>query len=112
MRAYGSLNPKQDIPSPSDTFGSIIISSAGAVQASDWPTGAKRVAFSGEMNFYVNWASTKANIPTTFSSGTTVSSGMNELNPGVRNISTDLSTGYSIIAPTSGVITAQFWSGQ
>lgn len=109
MRSYGSINPNADIPTPSDTFGSIIVSSAGAIVAQDWPAGAQRVAFSGEMNFWVNWLSTKANIPTTNSSGTTASSGANELNPGVRNISTNLSTGYSVIAATSGLISAQFW---
>lgn len=110
MRAYGSINPLFDTPNPSDTFGSIIISSALAVVAQDWPTGARRVAFSGEAPFYVNWASTKVNVPSTNSTGTTASSGGNELNPGVRNVSTNLSTGYSVTGRTSGVVTVQFWS--
>ena len=109
MRSYGSINPLADTPIPADTFGAIIISTAGAVVANDWPTGARRVAFSGEMNFYVNWATTKAHAPTTASSGSTGSSEWNELNPGVRNISTSISTGYSVTARTSGVVTAQFW---
>lgn len=109
MRTYGSINPNADIPNPSDTWGTIVISSAGAIVANDWPTGAQRVAFVGPINFWVNWASTKVNVPSTAQAGSTASSNMNELNPGVRNMSTALSTGYSILGETSGVIQAQFW---
>ena len=108
MNPYGSLHPTDGIPVPSDTFGSAIISTAGAVVAQDWPTNAKMVAISAPMNFWMNWRSTGVNVPTTNSTGTTLSSGCNELNPTVRQIPGD-STGYSLTAASSGAISLQFW---
>jgi hypothetical protein len=108
MRAFGSLHPTEQIPVIPDTMGSFIISSAGAVITTDWPAGAEIVAFSGEGNFYVNWLSTGARVPTTNSSGTTLSSDANELNPSVRQIP-GASTGYSLTGASSGVVTAAFW---
>lgn len=108
MSPYGSMHPTDQIPVPSDTFGAAIISSALAVVTADWPSGAKMIALSGTVNFWVNWRSTAAHVPSTNSPGTTLSSEANELNPTVRQIPGD-STGYSITGPSSGVVGLQFW---
>lgn len=108
MRPFGALHPIDQIPITPDTMGAVIISSAGAVVAFDWPTNGQLVAFSGGMDFYVNYQSTNAGVPTTNSSGTTLSSGINELNPTIRQVPAG-STGYSLTAATSGVVTTAFW---
>lgn len=108
MRSYGALHPTDMTPVPPDTVGTVILSSAGAIVASDWPsTLANLVLLAGTVDFYANFGSTKAGIPSTNSSGTTLSSGCNELNPGLRQIGG--TTGYSITGPSSGVITLSFW---
>lgn len=111
MRAYSALHPTEQIPISPDTVGAAIITTALAVVAQDWPAGARFVSFDSTATFYANLASTGVNVPTTNSTGTTASSGLNEISAGhlVRQISTGLSTGYSLTAPTSGVITASFW---
>lgn len=109
MRTYGALSPINGIPMPADTFGAVVISSAGAVATFDWPAGVQLAAFSGPMNFWVNWLSTNAAVPSTASAGTTVTSGANELNPTIRQVTTSLSTGYSVSADSSGVIGTAFW---
>jgi hypothetical protein len=111
MRTYGALNPTDLIPTPPDTVGAAIISSAGAVVAQDWPsTEAHLIAFGSTMDFWANMASTDVNIPTTNSNGTTLSSGLNEyLRPGTIYQRIADSTGYSLTAPTSGVISLSFW---
>lgn len=112
MRQIGTLHPTDLTPVSPDTCGSVIITTAAAVVAQDYPTGAHIVRFSGTMNFYVNYSTTSVSIPSTNSSGTTASSGLNELMqagwPEYRQVPGS-STGYSITAPTSGVITASFW---
>ena len=112
MRQIGTLHPTELTPVSPDTVGSVIISTAGGAVAQDYPTGTHIVRFSGTMNFYVNFGTTSAVIPSTNSSGTTASSGLNELMqagwPEYRQVAGS-STGYSITAPTSGVITASFW---
>jgi hypothetical protein len=109
MRIFGARGVNDQIPMPPDTVGSVIVTTALAVVAQDWPSSAGYVLFSGTMDFYANFGSTGANVPSTNSTGVTLSSGLNELNPGLRSVSTGLSTGYSITAPTSGVVTASFW---
>lgn len=108
MRPFGALNPTDQIPVMPDTMGAAIVSSALAVVALDYPAGAHLIALSGEMDFVVNYFSTGVNIPTTNSGGTTASSGLNEMNPTIRQIPGG-STGYSLTARTSGVVTTAFW---
>jgi hypothetical protein len=109
MRPFGARGVNDHIPIPPDTVGSVIISSAGAIIAQDWPsTQANYVLFSGTVDFYANFNTTAAAIPTTNSTGTTASSGLNELNPGLRQVMGG-STGYSITGPSSGIVTASFW---
>lgn len=107
MRTYGGLHPTDYNPGPPDTVGSVILSSAGAIVAQDYPAGAQLVLFSGTVDFYANLGTTFVAIPSTNQSGTTASSGLNELNPGLRQVRG--STGYSLTGPSSGVITASFW---
>lgn len=111
MRPYSALHPTEQLPVPPDTIGVAIITTAFAVVAQDWPTGARFVSFDSTASFYANLMSTAVNVPTTNSSGTTASSGLNAISAGnlLRQVSTGLSTGYSLTAPTSGVITASFW---
>lgn len=110
MRIYGALNPTHLIPMPPDTVGMAVISSAAAVVAQDWPTDAQLVAFGSTMGFWVNMVSTKANVPTTNQAGTTASSGLMEyVNAGTIYQILGGSTGYSVVAATSGVISLSFW---
>lgn len=104
------LNRITPIP---DTIGSAIITTAGAVVAQDWPTGAKAVSFDASMAFITNMVSTFATVPTTNSAGTTASSGQNVYQPAGHEHTYQIpssSTGYSVTAPTSGVVTISFWA--
>lgn len=110
MRAYGVLHPTDLVPVPPDTVGVAIISTALAVVAQDWPSGAQIVTFGATMSFYANLGTTSVNVPSTNQSGTTVSSGLNEyVPPGATYQIPGASTGYSLTSPTSGVITMSFW---
>lgn len=111
MRKDGTLNPTDQVPIRPDTIGTIIGTTAGVSVAFDWPSGVGLVTFAGNVPFIVNFASANAAVPTTNSSGTTLSSGLNEFVPTAvtRQISTGDSTGYSVAFPTSGFVTASFW---
>jgi hypothetical protein len=109
MRPYGALNPIDQIPQIPDTVGAAIISSAGAIVTADWPPGVGLAFFNSSGDFWVNFRSTGVAQPSTNSAGTTLSSGMNVLNPGIRQVSTGDSTGYSVTAGTSGPISIEFW---
>lgn len=114
MKLFGPSNPFENNPVFPDTVGTAIISSAGAVVAQNWPTGMHVARFyPGAIDFYLNPISTSANVPTTNSSGTTLSSGinlkLNAYNDHTFRISTSDSTGYSITGESSGVVTIGFW---
>lgn len=117
MRSYGALNPIAGIPVVPDTIISKKLT-AGTAEAFDVPTGAQlaRVNFgstdAGDVAF-VNWGSTKASAPTTAYGLSTL--GSSEFNVGVAagtpmiyQVSTN-TTGFSIIAPSSGYLCAEFW---
>ena len=105
MRPIGLTDPGSFAPSVPDTFGAQLISSAGAVVAQDWPSGAKLVNFSAGFDFWVDWGSTGATVPTSSVAGSTAFQ-MSQ-NPGLRVIPP--TTGYSVVAASSGVISAEFW---
>lgn len=109
MRTYGALSPINQVPVPADIYQTAAISSAGAVAAFDWPAGVQLAGFIGQMNYFVNWASTKANLPSTNCSGTTLSSDANDMNPTLRQVNTGMSTGYSVTGDSSGIIVAALW---
>lgn len=105
------VNPL-DIAVIPDTVGAVVISSAGAVVAQDWPSGAQIVHFDLNINVWANLWSTAVSIPTTNSAGTTVSSGQNiAMRTGHDHVFQipGESTGYSITSLTSGEIAIQFW---
>ncbi len=112
MRNTGSLNPTDQTRLMPDAVASIIISTAGAVVAQDWPSAADIAEFNSQMLFVLNARSTGAALPSTNEPGTnTGSSVWNEICPqghDMRRLIGD-STGYSITAPTSGVVTISFW---
>lgn len=110
MRTYGTPNSFDNIGVAPDTVGTVVISSANAVVAQDWPDNAQLVAFGSTMGFWLNAVSTEVNIPTTNQEGATGSSDLNEyVEHGFRQQITADATGYSITAPTSGVISLSFW---
>lgn len=123
MAAY---NGRADLAyTPPSHVGSAIITTAGAVVAQNWPTGftgstgAKVVQFSSEQAIVLNAYSTGAAYPTTNSVGTTGSTASNLTanvliaasgfdQPFIFRIPIS-STGYSITARTSGVVSIGFW---
>lgn len=111
MNTLGT-NPVLGNPVFPDTLGVAVITTAGAVVAQDWPTSAQLVHFNVHADSWLNPWSTAVNIPTTNSSGTTVSSGQNVLlKAGHEHVFQipGISTGYSVTAATSGVIGVSFW---
>lgn len=109
MRAFGALNPRDLIPVPPDTVGSVSVTSAGAVVALDFPTGATIVCFGSETNFWCDMESTSVAIPAVSSAGTTATRS-EYLRDGTFYQIPGASTGFSITAATSGVISTSFWS--
>lgn len=106
------INPILHNPVFPETLGIAVITTAEAVVAQDWATGAQLVHFNVHADSWLNPWSTAVNIPTTNSSGTTVSSGQSFLlKPGHEHVFQipGASTGYSLTAATSGVISIEFW---
>lgn len=111
MRYYGGTDAF-DYPLVPDTIGVAVISSAAAVVAQDWPSGAHLVSIDAEMGIFLNLRSTAVSIPTTNSSGSTLTSGGSWYQPTGHNHKyriSALTTGYSITARTTGVVTLSFW---
>lgn len=107
MKPIGTLHPTE-IPTASNTIQQAVLA-AGTAQAFDVPTGGCIVAFGSDVNFWVSWGSTAASIPTTNSTGSSTNA---EMNPLQRNIvSTAACTGYSVVSPSSGYLTAS-WYGR
>lgn len=112
MRTYAQPIPSIDLPA--DTVGAAIIATTGANVSADWPSGAKVARFAGTGGFYLNPWSTGAVIPTTFSGGSTVSTGRTFFNPLEQPRTLQIpgdSTGYSLTAAVAGtIITSEFWN--
>ena len=109
MRPYGALHPTELIPVPPDTVGVANISTALAVAAFDFPSGADLVAFGSTANFWCDMQSTSVAIPTTTENGST--SVLSEyLRDGVMYQIPGDSTGGSITAASSGIISLSYWS--
>ena len=111
MRAIGTLHPTDSVPAFPDNVGIAVISSAGAVVAFDWPTGANLVGFDGHAAFYLHPRTTGVAVPTTSQAGSTsqnLSMRMNQAHDALYQIPGD-STGYSVTAETTGVIGMCFW---
>lgn len=120
MRTYGALNPIDGIPVVPDTIISKKLT-VNTLEVFDVPAGAQlaRVTFgstdAGNVGF-INWGSTKASVPTTAYPASTISTqGSSEFNipigvePKLYQVSTGLTTGFSVIAPSSGFLCVEFW---
>jgi hypothetical protein len=111
MRQLSAAN-EPDSTLVSDTVATVVISSAGAVVAQDYPSGAHYMHLSATMGLYINFSSTGVLIPTASLSATTSSSGLSiRHNSGHEHFYRIPagSTGYSIISESSGVGTIEFW---
>lgn len=117
----GARNYTKEMNSPASLVGAAIITTAAAVVAQSWPgassdglsTSSPRfVEFDSQQAFVANFWSTYVAYPTTNSSGTTSSSSLNILQSAghthVYRIP-GISTGYSLTAATSGVISISFY---
>lgn len=113
MKGTGALQPTHLVYTPPDTVQTIILA-AGTAQAIDYSTGTHIVRLTGmttanaQYNFYFNPTSTGAVIP---SSGTsTNSTAINLPILGSRAYQIPISsTGYSLVANTSGYVVAECW---
>ena len=111
MKTLGTLHPTNDTPIFPDNVGVAVISSAGAVVAQDWPSGAQLVGFDAPAAFWIHPRSTGVAVGTTSQAGSTsqnLSIRMNNGHERIFQIAAE-STGYSITAETSGVIGLSFW---
>ena len=107
MRSLGTLHPTEN-PAPSDAIMSIVLAAATG-QAFDMPAGSGYVNFAGNVDYWVRFGSTAAAIPG--ASSTAASSAAAVFKPTIRNFgSTASCTGFSIIAATSGAVTAEFYA--
>jgi len=111
VKKDGTLHPTDQVPINPDTVGTLIGSSVGAIVTADYPSGAHIVTFAGTAGFWLNARSTAATVPTSNSSGTTSSSGLNEFVPTSVTRQIGDSTGFSIAFPSSGLaVSASYWA--
>ena len=108
MREFSSRNPRQLIPVPPDTVAVAVVSSAGAVVAQDWPTGAEIVAFGSTQNFWLDMGSTSVAIPAASTAGSTAAPSELLRDGTFYQIPGD-STGYSLTAGAAATISLSFW---
>lgn len=119
MNPYGSLHPTEDIPKPPDTVQTMLLA-GGTAQAMDWSsTSAQMVRLSGVstggalLNFWANLTSTAAAAPSSGTSTGASSAGSTGVSIPIQgNRTMQLpggSTGFSVIALTSGYVQAETW---
>lgn len=119
MRTSGVLHPTDanDIPVPSDSQAKFALAAA-TPQAADWPAGARIARLTGVTTlgaayaFYFNDGSTKASsaADSSFTSGTSQSSGLNSYIVGSRDYQIPgTSTGFSLAAASSGIVSVEIW---
>lgn len=115
MRKDGSMHPTDGIRVPADTVNTILLG-ASAAQSMDWPTGTAIARLTGyttagqNFNFQVNLYSTAVVTPTT---GSSVSSGAGVSHTVATQDEFQIpgnSTGFSVIALTSGYVQVECWS--
>ena len=100
---YGSLSRPT-----TDAISVCVFAAASSAHAFDVPAGAKNVLFSATCDFYVAYGSTKAAVPLADTTANTTAS-ISELNPTIRHLSTATSTGISLVASSSGIVTMSFY---
>lgn len=118
MRPLGSLHPTELIPVPADTVIRTVLTAATG-QAYDYPSGAQIMRLTGlssaggSYSFYLNALSTGAVSATTVDSSaqsSAASSGLNYMiTSGQFFQIPGGSTGFSLVSPTSGCVTVEFW---
>lgn len=119
MIPYGSLHPTEDIPKPPDTVQTLLLA-GGTAQALDWgSTETQMVRLSGVstagalLNFWANLSSTRAAAPSSGSSTGASSAGSTGVSIPIQGNRTlqvpGGSTGFSVIALTSGYVQAETW---
>lgn len=120
LRAYGSVNPLDDVPVPPDTVTTFLLTGGSSAQAADFPTGAAggimRVTpfteVGGAFLAHLCIGSTRAAVAT---AGTTnsiaASSGVSALPiPSQSRFQVPGgSTGYSVAALSSGFVQVEYW---
>lgn len=119
MRPNGVMHPTDanNVPVGSDTQAKFALAAA-APQAADWPVGAEIARLTGVTTlggafaFYFNDGSTKASsaADSSFTSGTSQSSGLNSYIVGSRDFQIPgTSTGFSLSAASSGIVSVECW---
>lgn len=118
QRAVGALQPTDNIPVPPDVLSHFLMTGGSSAQSADYPTGAQIMRITpyttagGSFFCFLCPGSTSATVA---SSGTTQSSAASS---GVSSIPIPFqlsmqipggSTGYSVAAYTSGVVSVEFW---
>jgi hypothetical protein len=111
VRSLATQHPQDFAPPAPDTVHTFVMAAATA-QAADFPsTGeAHYMSINGTVAGFIAYGSTAVAIPST--SVTSGSSGIEAFSgaPGFNRRIPSGSTGYSIITPTSGYVTASFWN--
>ena len=100
---YGSLA----IPS-SASIATCVFAAASSGHAFDTPAGCRNVLFSGTADFYVAYGTTAATVPSSDTTAGSSNFGPVELNPTIRHLTT-ASTGISLVASSSGIVTMAFY---
>lgn len=101
-------------PVPPDTVSTLLLAAATA-QAIDFPAETQLVRLTGmgtagaQLNFYANLQSTAAAIPSSGTTATTGTTGVSVPVLGTREFAIPSSTGFSVIAPTSGYVHVECW---
>ena len=109
-----SIGNMSEIPVAPDTCNTILLAAATA-QTMDYPTGTHLVRLTGvttagaQLNFYVNSQSTAVVVPSSGSSATTSTTGVTVPVLGYRDFAVGSSTGFGLIAPTSGYVHVECW---
>ena len=111
MKPIGTLHPTDDVPVVPENIGIAVISSAAAVVAFDYPSGAHIIHFDAHATFYWHPTSTGVAIPTTSQAGSTSQNQVLRMNSGHETMFqiTPGATGYSVTAETTGIIGISFW---
>ena len=100
---YGALSRPT-----TDAIATCVFAAASSAHAFDIPAGAQDILFSATCDFYVAWGSTGVAVPAADSTAGSTAS-ISELNPTIRHCSTANTTGISLIASSSGVVTMAFF---
>jgi len=107
MKKIGKLQPTANARSAPDTVATVVVSSAGAITAADYPTGASLMKMDTDTAAFVNLTSTAVHLPAASIAATTSSSGLIEaVSPQQDKLwQINGSTGYSVTAETTAIIT-------